>query len=447
MARHRTTGNAKVHKVSVSNKQRIDTQFGRWSPTVSTQGRKKVKIGGKNFLFSQLVALAFLPRAKPGQNIVHHMYGMHNDAPESLKRMTSKQHAKHHSTDANRSSNKQNVGRSVRGTPRGENNWTEYESMNDAERQTGVSARIVSKECYDRTTIHSYTHEFEFVLQPDLNINGVTEVWRSVPGLSGSCRVSNMQRFENSNGHRYSPCPGTAEGPYARVFNDGSNFTFHRLIALAFGDQLRTRRRRGQTIVHHRDGNPMNNLPSNLQWTTPKEHLKEHAEEHITGHATRVLKLSKPIEGRVKVNAGEPENAWVRYSSSAAAARDLGLDCGCVAQAVRQSQRSVKTYQFRASPGADQRDKDGEIWVDLQWQPDVGQLVCEKPKISPSGNARRTGGAAFTYVPPGYGDDDEDLEDDEEIDDDEWHRSTFLDNEDVEEIDDDEWHHTDLDRW
>jgi hypothetical protein len=73
------------------------------------------------------------------------MHGMDNDAPESLKRMASKQHAKHHSTDEGRSSNSKHCGRSVRGTPRGENNWAEYESVTDAARQTGLSKKIVRK--------------------------------------------------------------------------------------------------------------------------------------------------------------------------------------------------------------------------------------------------------------------------------------------------------------
>jgi hypothetical protein len=80
----------------VSNKQRIDTtHFGRRSPTACHDGRKKVRIGGVDFFLSKLVALAFLPRAIAGQDIVHHMNGCDNDAPEHLKRMTHMQHAKH----------------------------------------------------------------------------------------------------------------------------------------------------------------------------------------------------------------------------------------------------------------------------------------------------------------------------------------------------------------
>lgn len=61
-----------------------------------------------------------------------------------------------------------------------------------------------------------------------------------------------------------------------RLLVDGKRITFsiHRLVAEAFCEKPE-----GCDIVHHKDGNKLNNDYTNLEWTTTKQNLQYAAKE------------------------------------------------------------------------------------------------------------------------------------------------------------------------
>jgi len=80
------------------------------------------------------------------------------------------------------------------------------------------------------------------------------EQWRDVVGYEGRYQVSNQ---------------GTVRS-LARSYMDGRvhQWLVHRLVALAFLPQPG-----GVVEVDHKDGDPLNNRVSNLEWVTHKENL------------------------------------------------------------------------------------------------------------------------------------------------------------------------------
>ena len=95
--------------------------------------------------------------------------------------------------------------------------------------------------------------------------------------------------------------------------------------------------------------------------TTPSENVRSY--DTNADRKSSAPKRSKPVLGRRHGS----EEEWVEYESGNAAARELGVDPGCVSACCREKQKRTGEYEFKLAPPAeDQHDKPGEEWRDVQ---------------------------------------------------------------------------------
>lgn len=133
-----------------------------------------------------------------------------------------------------------------------------------------------------------------------------TEEWRDVVGYEGLYEVSSLGRVRNVGDPRYIGlimATIKSKAGYLRVgLSNGRKrrmFTSHRLVALAFVPNPEKKPQ-----INHKDGNKMNNHPSNLEWCTAKED-RIHAVKHgLAATGLRHGANTKPESRRTGVKNG-----------------------------------------------------------------------------------------------------------------------------------------------
>ena len=151
------------------------------------------------------------------------------------------------------------------------------------------------------------------------------EVWKPIPGYEGYYEASNMGRIRNEprwvNG-RWRPYrikqhilrTNNVHHGYLQVKfcidEVKEQKLVHRLVAETF-----IANPMGLQQVNHKDGNPSNNVVSNLEWCTASENSL---------HRSRVLKreVGRPKKKVICLETGK------EYASSHHAARDLNISQG-----------------------------------------------------------------------------------------------------------------------
>lgn len=129
------------------------------------------------------------------------------------------------------------------------------------------------------------------------------ETWKTVKGFS-DYEVSNLGRVRSfklkKNGSLLKPRKVNMKKPYYMVnlLNDIGKYQLvrvHRLIALAF-----VPKREGMNIVNHIDGNKLNNVATNLEWTNHKGNNKHAYESGLRkGPKKKFRKVAKVINNQV----------------------------------------------------------------------------------------------------------------------------------------------------
>lgn len=130
-------------------------------------------------------------------------------------------------------------------------------------------------------------------------MNGNLEIWKDIPGFEGFYQVSNLARVRSmprviEYKNRYGGITGHPfEGKILKPNHDTYGYetvqlkkngtrvpvSVHRLVADAF-----CHKPDGCNVVNHLDYNILNNLPSNLEWTTQSGNVQWSKHRLRAGH-------------------------------------------------------------------------------------------------------------------------------------------------------------------
>lgn len=123
------------------------------------------------------------------------------------------------------------------------------------------------------------------------------EAWKDIKGFESVYKISNMGRLKSfkrsKTGYILSFNNSTGDYFNAVLTHKGKTeyHKLHRLVAEYFLDKPK-----GETVIHHKDGNKQNNRVDNLEWKTPSEHIKLHASLNpaLTAGVIRYNRITKP---------------------------------------------------------------------------------------------------------------------------------------------------------
>ena len=140
--------------------------------------------------------------------------------------------------------------------------------------------------------------------------DGTVEIWKDVPGYENKYQASNSGKIRSvdhvveRNMRSGFPVKGRELKPritlkgYAAVRLNGKFFSLHRVIAMTF---LPNPENKPQ--VNHKDGNKLNNLVSNLEWSTQSEN-------QLHAHRTGLKDFKGSRNSRALVT--EEDVKWIR---------------------------------------------------------------------------------------------------------------------------------------
>lgn len=149
------------------------------------------------------------------------------------------------------------------------------------------------------------------------------EIWKDIKGFEGIFQISNKGRVRRilKNGNIKILNGGINNKGYCyvrlSVKNKKHPALIHRLVAQAFCEKIV-----GCDIVNHLDNNPLNNIFSNLEWTTPKGNI-QHALKQ--GRLKSKETILKAVEARKRSVIATKGNT-ILYFSSMTEAEKIGFD-------------------------------------------------------------------------------------------------------------------------
>ena len=174
------------------------------------------------------------------------------------------------------------------------------------------------------------------------------EIWRSIDGYEGLYEISNMGRVKTYRSNKVLKNSVRPRGYlFVTLYNGGTHksHSIHRLVAQAFISNPNN-----YPIINHKDGNPSNNIVSNLEWCTysyneihkytvlgytnhfkGKRHRKESIDKMKSWqHAHKRVRGDSPLAKRVK----SIENNKC-YDSLTSAAIELKAPTGNISRAIK----------------------------------------------------------------------------------------------------------------
>ena len=99
------------------------------------------------------------------------------------------------------------------------------------------------------------------------------EIWKDIIDYEGLYQVSNLGRVKSLHHNKEKILKNRlgANGYYSVALNKNGKIKYlgvHRLVAIAFVDGYKE-----ELVVNHIDENPLNNIYTNLEWTSHKENV------------------------------------------------------------------------------------------------------------------------------------------------------------------------------
>jgi len=172
------------------------------------------------------------------------------------------------------------------------------------------------------------------------------EIWKPISGYENIYEVSNVGKVRSVQGKRTeSKRHGlrsweqremklkTDKGGYKRVTlwkdKKPKDFLVHRLVAIEFCE-----RPEGKNLINHIDGNPSNNVYTNLEWCDYRDNL-------IHAYLNKMNKAPNVITLIDKATKEEKE-----FYSMAEASRFLGRNNGYVSNSIKRGAKELDGYSY-----------------------------------------------------------------------------------------------------
>mmetsp|Transcript_46865 Transcript_46865/g.85897 ORF Transcript_46865/g.85897 Transcript_46865/m.85897 type:complete len:352 (+) Transcript_46865:66-1121(+) len=309
-------------------------------------GSLKVSIEHKQFLVHRLVAFAHLrfPPTPLHDKVLHIDGNVANNHVSNLQYSTA-QDLTRYAARPLQGLVHSNACRPVLSRRLGEVAWVEHVSAGGAAEACSVTERVV-RLCLSRGLPARAGLEFKYA--PRENLFG--EEWtNAVHPLTGTILVNTMisskGRVLNSKG--ICTWGSLTKAGYCNVGIQGTRHFVHRLVLCSFTQSMPTY----PWVVNHIDGNKLNNILENLEFTTQAQNVK---------HSIR-NSVYKPAAPSMAV-FGRPQGSkeWIRFESQTAAAVHLGCTPGSICYGCKGHGRSVKGWHFQSA--LDQSTLPGEQW-------------------------------------------------------------------------------------
>lgn len=113
------------------------------------------------------------------------------------------------------------------------------------------------------------------------------EVWKNIPGFSGTYQISNIGRVKSFYGSEHILKLSNNKCGYPKVRLNGKTYLVHRLVALTFIPNLD-----GKPEVDHINTIRTDNRVENLRWSTRKENTNNPVSLSHYKKMTQVYKLN-----------------------------------------------------------------------------------------------------------------------------------------------------------
>jgi hypothetical protein len=175
---------------------------------------------------------------------------------------------------------------------------------------------------------------------------------RALMAARPAAQVSDHGRFRSTRGDI--KVGSLIAGGHRAVKLAGKGQPLHRLICTVWHGPAPSTKHK----VVHKDGDPTNNIPDNLEWVTPSQ-INQYSYPK-TNRETSAGDKFKPVRGR-KIGTDE----WTHFESCSAAARELGsaFDPGSIMAVANGRVKQPGGWTFEFTKQCDEIP--GEMWKDV----------------------------------------------------------------------------------